>query len=120
MKHLRGYDFYAAPNLLFFFQKAMAAWVDMLFTGVKDHLHEDYLDMYPVPTTSSLKLGSVFSKRAMKLSPGRACAGAGHFICCLAGRGGGEKYLNFRILMQGVLSLKFIEYKIIHDLHVLY
>ncbi|WP_250715516.1 hypothetical protein [Akkermansia massiliensis] len=33
MKHLRGYDFYAAPNLLFFFQKAMAAWVDMLFTA---------------------------------------------------------------------------------------
>ena len=56
----------------------------------------------------------------MKLPPGWACAGAGHFICCLAGRGRGEKCLNFRILMQGVLSLKFAEFEIIDDLYVPY
>lgn len=36
-------------------------YIENLYDRLKDHLHEDYLDLYPVPTTSSLRLGSVFS-----------------------------------------------------------
>lgn len=36
-------------------------YIENLYDRLKDHLHEDYLDLYPVPATSSLRLGSVLS-----------------------------------------------------------
>lgn len=39
----------------------VSQYIENLYDRLKDHLHEDYLDLYPVPTTSSLRLASVFS-----------------------------------------------------------
>ncbi len=43
------------------FRMTVTQYIENLYDRLKDHLHEDYLDLYPVPTTSSLRLGSVFS-----------------------------------------------------------
>lgn len=41
----------------------VSQYIEILYDRLKDYLHEDYLDLYPVPTMSSLRLGSVFSKQ---------------------------------------------------------
>lgn len=60
----------------------VSQYIEILYDRLKDHLHEDYLDLYPVPTMSSLRLGSVFSKQGtwLYLEIGRGSAREESFL----------------------------------------